>query len=89
MLFRSRPLLEVTDTGVGMAEEVARRATEPLFTTKPGGRGTGLGLAVSHDVLRAVGGRLSLTTAPGEGTTVTLTFGATAKAEPREPARDG
>lgn len=64
--------LSVSDTGTGMSEEVLRRSTEPLFTTKTGGRGTGLGLSVSVDVLRAVGGSLGLESRPGEGTTVYL-----------------
>ncbi len=64
--------LVVRDSGCGMDEEVRRRATEPLFTTKPGGHGTGLGLSVSTDVLRAAGGTLEIESSPGAGTTVHL-----------------
>jgi signal transduction histidine kinase len=64
--------LSVADTGTGMTEEVARRATEPLFTTKPG-RGTGLGLSISADVVRQAGGALDIDSTPGLGTTVYLT----------------
>ena len=64
--------LMVRDTGCGMDEAVRRRATEPLFTTKPGGRGTGLGLSVSADVVRAAGGSLEIDSAPDAGTTVHL-----------------
>jgi signal transduction histidine kinase len=64
--------LAVADTGRGMTPEVRRRAPEPLFTTKEGGRGTGLGLSVSADLLRAAGGSLDIESAPDRGTTVTL-----------------
>lgn len=64
--------LSIADTGSGMTGEVRARALEPLFTTKE--RGTGLGLSVSDDVIRAAGGQLSIESSPGEGTTVTLCF---------------
>ncbi len=70
--------LTISDNGTGMSDEVKKRATEPLFTTKPGGRGTGLGLSVSSDVLRAAGGTLSIQSEPGHGTTVKLHFGSAA-----------
>jgi signal transduction histidine kinase len=63
----------VKDSGHGMTEDVLRRATEPLFTTKQAGRGTGLGLSISADVMRAAGGSLDIESAPGLGTTVHLT----------------
>jgi PAS domain S-box-containing protein len=62
-----RVLLEVSDTGPGMTEEVARRAFEPFFTTKVPGEGTGLGLWVCHNLVGAMGGELRLETAPGKG----------------------
>lgn len=65
--------LRVRDTGCGMSEEVRRRAVEPLFTTKAG-RGTGLGLSVSEEVMRGLGGSLALESVEGAGTTVTLRF---------------
>ena len=61
----------VTDTGVGMTDEVRSRAIEPFFTTK-GPRGTGLGLSVSHSVMQRHGGELSLRPNEGGGTVVTL-----------------
>jgi two-component system NtrC family sensor kinase len=70
---RSHVRISVTDTGTGMSEEVLRRATEPLFTTKAGGRGTGLGLSISADVLHAAGGSLDIESRPAHGTTVHLT----------------
>lgn len=69
-----RVALDVVDTGVGMAEEVRRRAFEPLFTTKAHGHGTGLGLSVSADIVRSMGGTIELDSAPGAGTTVRLTL---------------
>ncbi len=63
----------VTDTGVGMSEEVRRRAAEPFFTTK-GPKSTGLGLSVSYGVLQRHGGELSIESTPGRGTTVTISL---------------
>jgi hypothetical protein len=64
--------LSVTDTGAGMTEEVRARAFETFFTTKPAGRGTGLGLASVRELATSLGGSAELDSAPGAGTTVTL-----------------
>jgi PAS domain S-box-containing protein len=64
-------VLEVSDTGIGMTEEVRRRCIEPFFTTKSE-RGTGLGLAMVYGVVQRHGGRLEIESAPGQGTTVRI-----------------
>ena len=65
--------VSVSDTGVGMSEEVRERAFEPFFTTK-GVNGTGLGLAEVYGIARRHRGRAEIESAPGEGTTVRLIF---------------
>lgn len=69
---RAHLLLSVADNGVGMDAETLRRATEPFFTTKQVGKGTGLGLASAHGFAEQSGGLLRLRSAPGEGTTVEI-----------------
>jgi len=62
----------VQDTGEGMTPAVLARAMEPFFTTKPVGKGTGLGLAMVFAAVKAHGGQVHLQSEPGQGTTVTL-----------------
>lgn len=80
-------VLEVQDEGPGMNPDVAERATEPFFTTKGVGKGTGLGLAMASGFVRQSGGRLEIETAPGTGTTVRMIFPVRRDAEV-EPARE-
>jgi signal transduction histidine kinase len=61
--------VEVRDTGCGIAPEHLDRIFEPFFTTKPVGEGTGLGLSISHDIIRGLGGELTVSSTPGVGTT--------------------
>ena len=75
----------VTDGGCGMAEETLRHAFEPLFTTKP--KGTGLGLAVTHQVVQRHGGQIFIESAVGEGTTFHLFLPKTAR--PASAAAEG
>jgi PAS domain S-box-containing protein len=62
----------VADTGQGMTAEVAARATEPFFSTKPLGKGTGLGLAQVYGIVRQAGGTMRIESREGEGTIVRL-----------------
>ncbi|ACL61020.1 PAS/PAC sensor hybrid histidine kinase [Methylobacterium nodulans ORS 2060] len=67
-------LLCITDEGTGMASHIAARATEPFFTTKARGEGTGLGLAMAHGFVQQSGGRLEIESAVGRGTTIRMLF---------------
>jgi signal transduction histidine kinase len=81
--------ISATDTGTGMSAEVSARAVEPFFTTKPQGKGTGLGLAQVYGFVRQCGGEFRLTSVPGEGTTVDMTFARSSRPAMRasQPAR--
>jgi PAS domain S-box-containing protein len=64
--------LAIVDEGEGMDERTLARATEPFFTTKGVGKGTGLGLPMVHGLAEQSGGRLALYSQPGEGTRIEL-----------------
>jgi CheY-like chemotaxis protein len=70
------PCLEMTisDTGSGMDEDTLARIFDPYFTTKPQGKGTGLGLAVVHGIVESHGGSIQVESSPNEGTTFRLRF---------------
>ncbi|MBV9929894.1 MAG: PAS domain-containing protein [Alphaproteobacteria bacterium] len=64
--------IRVADTGEGMPPEVVARATEPFFSTKPLGKGTGLGLAQVYGIAQQSGGTLRIASTPGAGTEVDI-----------------
>ncbi|WP_350333635.1 hybrid sensor histidine kinase/response regulator [Coralliovum pocilloporae] len=66
--------LIVADDGPGMPEPVRQRVFDPFYSTKPIGKGTGLGLAVVKNAMDDLGGAIALETEPGEGTRFTLAF---------------
>jgi two-component system, NtrC family, sensor kinase len=64
----------VTDDGVGIPPDLRDRITDPFFTTKEVGEGTGLGLWISESIVRSHGGVLAWESAPGQGATFTVTL---------------
>ena len=69
-----QPTLIVRDTGCGMDITTIERATEPFFTTKPVGQGTGLGLSQVYGFVTQAGGTMLITSEVGSGTSATVTF---------------
>ncbi|MGH2552393.1 MAG: sensor histidine kinase [Chitinophagaceae bacterium] len=61
--------IKVTDNGNGIPQKVLDKIFQPFFTTKPTGQGTGLGLSLSYDIVKAHGGELKVETKEGEGST--------------------
>jgi signal transduction histidine kinase len=78
-------LLGVTDTGLGMTAEQVAQIFEPFYTTKAEGKGTGLGLSISLGIVRHHGGTISVESAPGAGTTMTIRLPVLSV---REPSRE-
>jgi len=64
--------IRVRDTGIGMSSQVAKRAFESFFTTKEIGKGTGLGLFISYNLVNEIDGTIKLESEPGKGTTVII-----------------
>jgi nitrogen-specific signal transduction histidine kinase/CheY-like chemotaxis protein len=67
-------LISVVDTGTGMTDEVKAHLFEPLFTTKPSGKGTGLGLVTCQNIIHLSGGHINFHSASGRGTTFNVYF---------------
>ncbi|WP_375769557.1 PAS domain-containing protein [Archangium gephyra] len=83
LLGDSVAVVEVHDTGCGIPAGHLERIFEPFFTTKPVGEGTGLGLSLCHDIIRGLGGVMTVDSLEGEGSTFRV-FLPVADAEPRE-----
>jgi signal transduction histidine kinase len=60
-------LIKVKDNGNGISQNVMDKIFQPFFTTKPTGQGTGLGLSLSYDIVKAHGGELKVETEEGKG----------------------
>jgi two-component system, NtrC family, sensor kinase len=67
-------LISVKDNGIGIAPRSLDKIFQPFFTTKPTGQGTGLGLSLSYDIVKAHGGELNLQTVEGEGSEFTISL---------------
>jgi signal transduction histidine kinase len=78
-------VVRVSDDGAGVKPEHLDRLFDPFFTTKPAGEGTGLGLYVSHEIVRGHGGEITVSSTPGNGATfaVRLPLAAEGGAGPR------
>jgi two-component system cell cycle sensor histidine kinase/response regulator CckA len=79
-------VVEVSDTGTGMAPHVIGRIFDPFFTTKPPGVGTGLGLAICHRIVTSLRGHIDVESRPGNGSTFRVTLPRAApEGEPATP----
>jgi signal transduction histidine kinase len=76
----SKVILEVTDTGEGIAEKDIPKIFDPFFTTKQPGEGTGLGLWLTYEIVKSYGGEISVTSRKTVGTTFLIKFDSTCKA---------
>ena len=68
----NRALVEIQDTGKGIPDEHLQNIFNPFFTTKPVGKGTGLGLYISHEIVRRHGGGIRVTSEEGKGTVFSI-----------------
>jgi PAS domain S-box-containing protein len=69
-------VVEVADTGTGIASDALPRIFDPFFTTKTAKGGTGLGLSVAHGIVKSLGGELRVSSTPGQGSTFRVVLGA-------------
>lgn len=78
-------VVEITDTGCGIAPENLERIFDAYFTTKPVGVGTGLGLSICHRIIRSLGGELQVESELGKGSTFRISLPSAPAAEEAEP----
>ena len=68
-------IIEFEDNGPGIPDNIKDKILQPFFTTKKGTAGTGLGMSITHDIVKAHNGKIAIESKQGEGTTVTITLG--------------
>jgi signal transduction histidine kinase len=66
--------IKVADNGIGISQKIADKIFQPFFTTKPTGQGTGLGLSLSYDIIKAHGGEIKVQSKEGEGCEFIITL---------------
>ena len=71
---KDHTVITVKDTGCGIEKHALQKLFEPFYTTKPTGKGTGLGLYISFSIVEAMGGTISVESEVNVGTTFTLSF---------------
>jgi PAS domain S-box-containing protein len=81
----SEVVLEVSDTGAGIAPEILAHVFDPFFTTKPVGSGQGLGLSICHGIVTSIGGRIEAQSVLGAGSTFRVTLPASGGAPAHVP----
>jgi two-component system NtrC family sensor kinase len=64
--------IKISDNGSGIPEDVRDKIFEPFFTTKEVGKGTGLGMSISYDIIKEHQGQIKVASEPGQGTTFTI-----------------
>ncbi|MGD9366177.1 MAG: response regulator [Desulfobacteraceae bacterium] len=74
--------LRVSDTGSGMTPEIKERIFDPFFTTKDKGKGTGMGLSLTYDIIKSYGGNITVESTPGQGAVFDVYFPAVKGAKP-------
>jgi signal transduction histidine kinase len=67
-------VVTVSDTGIGMSDDVLNKIFEPFYTTKKTGKGTGLGISISYGIVEDYDGKIDIESSEGEGTKFILQF---------------
>lgn len=80
-------LIAIQDNGTGVSPEHKDTLFDPFFTTKEVGKGTGLGLAVAHNLIKNSGGQITLSSQTGQGATLSITL--PISSQPKAPSRQG